>query len=70
MLEEAVVTYREALKEGTRERDALAWAMIQNNLGNVLSRVGQRKGISATQQEAILAYSVFITISSNECTYL
>jgi hypothetical protein len=32
-LEEAVVTYREALKKITRERVPLDWATIQNNLG-------------------------------------
>lgn len=32
-LEEAVVAYREALKEITRERVPLDWATIQNNLG-------------------------------------
>ena len=32
-LEEAVAAYREALKERTRERVPLQWAMTQNNLG-------------------------------------
>jgi hypothetical protein len=32
-LEEAVVAYREALKEITRERVPLDWTTIQNNLG-------------------------------------
>lgn len=32
-LEEAVVAYREALKEYTRERVPLDWARTQNNLG-------------------------------------
>ena len=31
--EEAVVAYREALKEWTREHVPLDWAMTQNNLG-------------------------------------
>ena len=33
-LEEAVVAYRAALEEKTRERVPLDWAMTQNNLGN------------------------------------
>jgi len=32
-LEEEVAAYREALKELTRERAPLDWAMTQNNLG-------------------------------------
>ena len=35
-LEEAVAAYREALKESTRERVPLDWAMTQNNLGIAL----------------------------------
>src|SRR5262249_29262111 len=35
-LEEAVLAYREALKEFTRERVPLDWAAAQNNLGNAL----------------------------------
>ncbi len=36
-LEEAVAAFREALKERTRERVPLEWAMTQNNLGNALA---------------------------------
>jgi hypothetical protein len=35
-LEEGVTAYRDALKEYTRERVPLDWAMTQNNLGNAL----------------------------------
>ena len=35
-LEQAVSAYVEALKEYTRERVPLDWAMTQNNLGNAL----------------------------------
>ncbi len=41
-LEEAVAAYREALKERTRERAPLQWAMTQNNLGLTLLRLGER----------------------------
>ena len=48
-LEEAVTVYRETLKEYTRERVPLDWAMTQNNLGNTLISLGEReKGNSAT----------------------
>jgi hypothetical protein len=40
--EEAVLAYREALKEYTRERVPLDWAMTQNNLGNALFSLGKR----------------------------
>ncbi|MEO8250793.1 MAG: hypothetical protein ABI589_15650 [Burkholderiales bacterium] len=35
-LDEAISTYRQALKEYTHERVPLDWAMTQNNLGNAL----------------------------------
>jgi hypothetical protein len=35
-LEEAIATFREALKEQTRERMPLDWAVTQNNLGKAL----------------------------------
>jgi Tetratricopeptide repeat len=40
-LEEAIVAYREALKEQTPERVPLQWVMIQNNLGHALLLIGQ-----------------------------
>ena len=40
-LNEAVVAYRAALEERTRERVPLDWAMTQNNLGNALWRLGR-----------------------------
>ena len=45
-LDEAVAAFREALKEYTRERVPLDWAMTQNNLGNALQawRAGERHG--------------------------
>jgi hypothetical protein len=38
-LEEAVVAYRDALLESTRERVPLNWAMTQNNLGLALRKL-------------------------------
>ena len=35
-----MAAYREALKERTRERVPLEWAMTQNNLGNALLEIG------------------------------
>jgi tetratricopeptide (TPR) repeat protein len=54
--EEAVTTYREALKEFTRERVPLDWAQTQNNLGNALRALGERESGTAKLEEAVTAY--------------
>jgi len=54
-LAEAVTTYREALKERTRDRVPLSWAMTQNNLGNALATLGKR-GDDTALAEAVTAY--------------
>ena len=55
-LQEALAAYREALKERTRERLPLQWAMTQNNLGNALLRLGDRESGTARPEEAVVAY--------------
>ncbi|MEM8572778.1 MAG: hypothetical protein AAGG56_18045, partial [Pseudomonadota bacterium] len=55
-LEEAVVAYRAALEERTRDRAPLDWAMTQNNLGNVLRTLGARESGTARLEEAVAAY--------------
>ena len=55
-LEEAVAAYREALKEWTRERVPLDWAVTQNNLGNALATLGERESGTARLEEAVAAY--------------
>ena len=55
-LEEAVAAYRDALKEWTRERVPLDWAMTQNNLGNALETLGERESGTARLEEAVAAY--------------
>ena len=55
-LEEAVAAYRAALKELTRERVPLDWAMTQNNLGNALQTLGERESGTARLEEAVAAY--------------
>jgi tetratricopeptide (TPR) repeat protein len=55
-LEEAVVAYREALKEWTRERVPLDWAMTQNNLGIALRRLGQHESGTGKLEEAVAAF--------------
>src|SRR5262249_24370024 len=55
-LEEAVIAFREALKEHTHERELLYWAMIQNSLGLVLTRLGERETETAKLEEAVVAF--------------
>ncbi|MEX2264131.1 MAG: tetratricopeptide repeat protein, partial [Bryobacteraceae bacterium] len=55
-LEEAVAAFREMLREWTRERVPLDWAMTQNNLGNALGRLGERESGTARLGEAVAAY--------------
>jgi hypothetical protein len=58
-LNDAVAAYRVALKEYTRERVPLDWAMTQNNLGNALSALGEQEGGkvgTAYLNEAVAAY--------------
>ncbi len=55
-LEQAVTAYQNALKERTRDRAPLQWAMTQNNLGLVLSTLGTRESGTARLEEAVTAY--------------
>ncbi len=55
-LEEAVAAYREVLKEYTRDRAPLYWAMIQNRLGTALLVLGERESGTARLEEAVAAY--------------
>ena len=52
-LEEAVTAYRDALKEYTRERVPLDWAMTQNNLGNALAALAERQKSAVRMNEAL-----------------
>ena len=61
-LKEAVATYREALKEHTRERVPLDWAMTQNNLGSVLRILGERDQGTQHLEEAVAAYQAALGI--------
>jgi len=59
----SVAAYREAIREGTRERVPLQWATTQDNLGNALRTLGEREsGTERLEQarEALgLAWSVY-----------
>jgi tetratricopeptide (TPR) repeat protein len=55
-LEDAVAVYEEALKEWTRERVPLDWAMTQNNMGAALATLGERESGTARLERAVAAY--------------
>jgi tetratricopeptide (TPR) repeat protein len=54
-LEQAVAAYNEALKEYTRARVPLQWAVTQTNLGNALERLGEREPGNEHLNQAIAA---------------
>lgn len=51
----AAESYRCALKEWPRERAPESWAMVQNNLGNVLRTLSEREDSTPRLQEGIAA---------------
>jgi hypothetical protein len=53
---QAVAAYRAALKERTRERVPLDWAMTQSNLGAALWRLGERESGTERLLQAVAAY--------------
>ncbi|MGI8989263.1 MAG: tetratricopeptide repeat protein, partial [Bryobacteraceae bacterium] len=65
-LEEAVAAYRDALKEWTRERVPLDWAMAQNNLGNALLCLGERESGTEKLEEAVAAYREALNVWTRE----
>jgi tetratricopeptide (TPR) repeat protein len=52
----SIAAYRDALKEWTRERVPLDWAMTQMDLGIALARLGERESGTARLEEAVAAY--------------
>ena len=61
-----MAAYREALTERTRERVPLDWATTQTNLGNALSRLGERESGTARLEEAVAAYREALTERTRE----
>ncbi len=52
----AIVTYRAALEERTRDQAPLDWAETQDCLGRALWRLGERESESARLEEAVATY--------------
>jgi tetratricopeptide (TPR) repeat protein len=65
-LEEAVAAYGNALKEWTRGRVPLDWAMNQNNLGTALWRLGEEETNTARLEEAITAFRGSLQVFETE----
>jgi hypothetical protein len=64
---EAVEAYGEALKERTREHVPLQWAATQNNLGEALTKLGEREsGSRETLQKAVEAYREALKVFTKE----
>ena len=52
-----MTAYTEALKERTRERVPLDWAMTQNNLGTALATLGERESGTERLEQAVTAFT-------------
>jgi tetratricopeptide (TPR) repeat protein len=55
-LEEAITSYRAAMKEATQDRAQGFWATVQEGLGNALRALGEREAGTARLEEALSAY--------------
>ena len=56
-LDQAVTAYTEALKERTRDRVPMEWAMTQMNLGTALATLGERESGTERLDQAVAAYT-------------
>ena len=61
-LHEAVAALRAAVEKRTRERLPLDWAKTQNNIGIVLTRLGERESGRARLDEAVAAFNSCLTV--------
>lgn len=64
-LEEAVVAFRLALQEFTREREPVKWVSLQANLGETLSRL-DRGDDGTRQEEAVAAFRLMLQETSKD----
>ncbi|MBV9521564.1 MAG: tetratricopeptide repeat protein, partial [Alphaproteobacteria bacterium] len=61
-LVEAVGAMRDMQRRYTREAAPQQWAMLQNNLGNALRRLGERENRAERIEEAAAAYRAALEI--------
>ena len=65
-LEQAVAVFNEALKENTRERVPLDWAMTQCNLGAALATLGKREPGTERLEQAVAAFNEALKENTRE----
>ena len=65
-LEAALEEYRKILRDWTRERVPLDWAITQNNLGAALWRLGEREDGTERLEEAVTAYRAALGVRTRE----
>ena len=70
LFEEAVASYREALKEYTSKNAPLNWAAAQNNLGMALANIGERESRTERLEEAVVAFRKALQEYTSENTPL
>jgi tetratricopeptide (TPR) repeat protein len=68
-LKQSVAAFREALRERTRERVPLQWAITQNNLGSALMTLGERESGSEQLGQAAAAYRAALEELTNAPFY-
>ena len=61
-----MAAFREALKERTRERVPLQWAMTQYNLGAALTSLGERESGTGRLEDAVVAYRAALSEFARE----
>lgn len=65
-LEEALASYRVALKTHTRQRNPETWAAIQKDIGAVLAYIGRRKGGTTHLKEAEVAFHAALEVFTSD----
>jgi tetratricopeptide (TPR) repeat protein len=65
-LKKAAQAYQDALKEFNRERDPLAWAAVQDDLGEVLRLIGEKEHDASTLQQAVVAFNEALSERTRE----
>ena len=55
-LTKAIASMRDLQRRYSRQHKPLEWAMLQNNVGNALRRLGERASDPGRIEEAIAAY--------------
>ncbi|MBI3898435.1 MAG: tetratricopeptide repeat protein [Gammaproteobacteria bacterium] len=65
-LTQAISVFQQALELLSRERVPVQWAMIQNDLGNVLCTLGERERDTANLEAAVTVYRLALQVYTRE----